>query len=207
MSLSFHFRDIANNITLCGKSQCWDEDKEEFITSYGPVKLQLEHSLISLSKWEQKWHKPYLSTEKDKEMLIDYIRCMTIGKVDPEVYNHISPKNIDEVGEYLSDPMTATCFNDKKVGGAPARTGKLNGEVIYGDISHIDNLTMTGNLRVGGTTTSLGKMYANNGLEVNGNTTIDGTLGVSGTATFSSDVIANRNLTDEDTVVIQYTQS
>ena len=120
----------------------WDEDKEEFITSYGPVKLQLEHSLISLSKWEQKWHKPYLSTEKDKEMLIDYIRCMTIGKVDPEVYNHISPKNIDEVGEYLSDPMTATWFNDKKVGGAPARTGKLNGEVITAEILYYDMFSM-----------------------------------------------------------------
>ena len=71
--------------------------------------LQLEHSLVSLSKWEAKWHKPYLSRKAMTiEETIDYIRCMTLTQnVDPNVYKAITPSNLKTVTEYIDDPMTA----------------------------------------------------------------------------------------------------
>lgn len=91
----------------------WDERIEEFV-SIKEQTLQLEHSLVSLSKWESKWHKPFLSdTDKTLEETIDYIRCMTITQnVKPEVYMFISKENVDQIYEYINDPMTATTFND-----------------------------------------------------------------------------------------------
>ena len=89
----------------------WDESVQEFVYSK-PQTLQLEHSLISLSKWESKWHKPFLSkTEKTTEETIDYIRCMTLTQnVKPEVYSNLSVENILQVNEYIENPMTATTF-------------------------------------------------------------------------------------------------
>ena len=71
-------------------TELWDERKEEFV--YVKEKtLQLEHSLVSLSKWESKWNKSFLSSsDKTNEEIIDYIRCMTITQnVDPEVYTRL----------------------------------------------------------------------------------------------------------------------
>ena len=76
--------------------------------------LSLEHSLVSLSKWESKWKKPFLSNkEKTQEETIDYIRCMTITtNVDPEVYYRIPRSVIKQINEYIADPMTATTFSE-----------------------------------------------------------------------------------------------
>jgi hypothetical protein len=76
--------------------------------------LQLEHSLISLTKWESKWHKPFLD-KKDKtdEEIQDYIRCMTLTQnVNPEVYKHIPKIVMKQIFEYIEDPMTATWFGN-----------------------------------------------------------------------------------------------
>ena len=91
----------------------WDERIEEFVSTKEQM-LQLEHSLVSLSKWESKWHKPFLSDkEKTFEETIDYIRCMTITQnVKPEVYLFLTKENVDQIYEYINDPMTATTFND-----------------------------------------------------------------------------------------------
>lgn len=91
----------------------WDEGIEEFVSTKEQT-LQLEHSLVSLSKWESKWHKPFLSDkEKTFEETIDYIRCMTITQnVKPEVYLFLTKENVDQIYEYINDPMTATTFND-----------------------------------------------------------------------------------------------
>ena len=91
----------------------WDERIEEFVSTKEQT-LQLEHSLVSLSKWESKWHKPFLSDkEKTFEETIDYIRCMTITQnVKPEVYLFLTKENVDQIYEYINDPMTATTFND-----------------------------------------------------------------------------------------------
>ena len=89
--------------------ESYDEIKEEFSTSKGAT-LLLEHSLVSLSKWESRWCKPFLSKEdKTLEETSDYISCMTITQnVDPNVYCSIPGSIIDEVNNYIDKPMTAT---------------------------------------------------------------------------------------------------
>lgn len=109
-------------------NELYDEKNNRFI----PVKeqkLQLEHSLISLSKWESKWHKPFF-TKKDKtfEEIIDYIKCMTLTQnVNPFVYQCITKKNIEEISEYINDSMTATTFSGKD-------KGKINNEQITSEL-------------------------------------------------------------------------
>lgn len=95
-------------------SELFNDQTGEFESNKGQL-LQLEHSLISLSKWEAKWCKPFLDKKpKTAEETIDYVRCMTLNKnVDPKVYNHLTKENIEDVGKYIDAPMTATWFNDK----------------------------------------------------------------------------------------------
>ena len=98
-------------ITVPISPEGWDETKQEFIEPKSQI-LQLEHSLISLSKWESKWQKPFYSKkEMTDEEALDYIKCMTLNKtVDPDVYNHLTRENIDDVMKYIGNPMTATTF-------------------------------------------------------------------------------------------------
>ena len=72
----------------------WDEIKEEFVEPEVKV-LQLEHSLVSLSKWESRWNKPFLTKqEKTEAELLDYIKCMTLTQnVNPDIYFHLSKEN------------------------------------------------------------------------------------------------------------------
>lgn len=89
--------------------ELWDEVHEEFIRTKEQT-LQLEHSLVSISKWESRWQKAFLGKQKktDEEML-DYIRCMTITQnVDPSVYYRLTNENIKQINEYVSSPMSAT---------------------------------------------------------------------------------------------------
>lgn len=110
-------------------TELWDEKKEEFV--YVKEKtLQLEHSLVSLSKWESKWNKSFLSKrEKTDEETIDYIKCMTITQnVDPEIYNRLPRDVIQQIYEYINAPMTATVFSDNKK--TPSREA-ITSELIY----------------------------------------------------------------------------
>lgn len=101
-------------ITLPAIEQ-WDEEREKFINAKEQV-LQLEHSLVSLRKWESKWHKPFLSKEdKTEEETLDYIKCMTITQnVNPEVYYRLTPNHFQQIHDYINDPMTATTFSENK---------------------------------------------------------------------------------------------
>lgn len=92
--------------------EMWDEAKEEFSYFDGQI-LQLEHSLVSLSKWESNWCKPFLSSDKKTtEEILDYIRCMTITQnVNPKVYDCLSDENFSEIQRYIDAPMTATTFS------------------------------------------------------------------------------------------------
>ena len=75
--------------------------------------LSLEHSLVSLSKWESKWKKPFLTEDnKTQEEAMDYIRCMTINSVDPSVYRRLTPAMIQKINDYIGDPMTATTIRE-----------------------------------------------------------------------------------------------
>lgn len=115
-------------ITVPGRD-FFDPSTGEFV-EFKDTKLTLEHSLISISKWESKWHKPYLSREnKTQEEAIDYIRCMTLnGPVDPRVYRALTKQNVDEIAAYIQDPMTATTI--KRENKRPSREIVTN-ELIY----------------------------------------------------------------------------
>ena len=94
-----------------------DESTSSFVhIKYAKQTLQLEHSLISLSKWEAKWCKPFLSKEeKTKEETLDYVRCMTINQnVDPNVYNGIDNEIMKKIKDYIDAPMTATWFRKEE---------------------------------------------------------------------------------------------
>ena len=99
-------------ITVELSPEGWDEQKQEFVKPKTQV-LQLEHSLVSLSKWESKWCKSFLSNpEKSIEETVDYIKCMTITQnVKPEVYEHLTNAHIQQVSKYVEAPMTATYFS------------------------------------------------------------------------------------------------
>ena len=98
--------------------ELWDEENQEFTCTKATKEqvLQLEHSLLSLSKWESKWCKPFLTKEpKTNEETIDYIKCMTVTpNVDPEIYNHLTNENFKDIEQYIASPMTATYFSDIK---------------------------------------------------------------------------------------------
>lgn len=115
---------------LIHKGEWFDEKKQEFITIKNDVTISLEHSLVSLSKWESKWKKPYLSLDqKTKEEKIDYIRCMTLTQnVDPNIYYCISPLDMAKIDDYINDPMTATTFGDSNKGGTRET---ITAEIIY----------------------------------------------------------------------------
>ena len=106
----------------------WDERLEVFVHSDKKV-LHLEHSLVSISKWEAKWKKPFISNkEMQVEELRDYIKCMTLTQnVNPEVYDNLTPENFSAVTEYINDSMTATWFteNNKHRNNGQAITSEL----------------------------------------------------------------------------------
>lgn len=120
--------------------QMWDEDKEEFVELpgwNGGTTIQLMHSLISISKWEARWHESFLKFIENKEnkpdpvKFLDYIRCMTVTRnVNPDVYDHLTTKNIEQVLQYINDPMTATRINRKNVKGGNSRK-IITSEQIY----------------------------------------------------------------------------
>ena len=92
----------------------WDRKKQEFVEPEYRI-LTLEHSLVSLSKWESKWCKPFLDEKRKMttEESIDYIRCMTLTQnVPPDTYSHLTQENMDEVSKYIAAPMTATWFSE-----------------------------------------------------------------------------------------------
>ena len=93
--------------------QVWDPNKEEFFY-VKETTLRLEHSLLSLAKWESKWHIPFFSTGQSmtREQQLDYLRCMTLDKgVDPNVYQFLTREQMTAVNTYMDDPMTATWFH------------------------------------------------------------------------------------------------
>ena len=115
----------------------WDEVKQEFVQTKEQT-LQLEHSLVSLSKWESKWNKPFLSKEvKTNEETLDYIKCMTISQnVDPNVYNCLTSEHIAQINKYIEAPMTATTFTEDK-------NGKRNREVITAELIYYWMIALT----------------------------------------------------------------
>lgn len=112
-------------------SERYDEANNEFITIEAQT-LQLEHSLVSLSKWESKWRKSFMEKFKKSshEEVVDYIKCMTLTEnVNPNVYDGLTQQNIDDIVAYINDPMTATTIRER----ASSRGGReiVTAELIY----------------------------------------------------------------------------
>lgn len=114
--------------------ELFDEATSSFISTKEQT-LQLEHSLVSLSKWESKWQKPFLGSDLSPSEQADYIRCMTITQnVDPTIYNYIPRHILMEIKAYIESPMTATWFSDDKRKARPkGRFGRqvVTSELIY----------------------------------------------------------------------------
>lgn len=112
-------------------SEFFDESTGEF-TKNKPTILNLEHSLLSVSKWESKWHVSFFSDKpKTLAQSIDYVRCMTINRdVDPIVYTRLTNEHFKKINDYNEDPMTATTFakdpNEKK-----GSKDIITSEIIY----------------------------------------------------------------------------
>lgn len=118
-------------ITIPAKSDVWDEENEKFISTEETT-IVLEHSLLSLSKWESKWKKSFLSdiVKKTNEEIFDYIRCMGIEEYDPMFFNSLSREDINRISNYINDPMTATTIKDVNGGKGHSRDIITN-EIIY----------------------------------------------------------------------------
>lgn len=114
-------------------SELWDEENEVFIQTRA-VTLNLEHSLLAISKWESIYKKPYLEqTQFTQEEDADYIKCMTITpNVDNDTYYAIvnNAECMSKIRKYIDDPATATFFNEKgkKTGHS---SEKITSELIY----------------------------------------------------------------------------
>lgn len=112
------------------QQELWDAEKREFINIKEQT-LQLEHSLISLSKWESKWCKVFLSgKDKTYEEILDYIKCMTLTpNVKQETYLCLTEENVAAIQEYIGAPMTATYFSNEHAG-RPSQE-QVTSELIY----------------------------------------------------------------------------
>lgn len=110
------------------KQEAYNEDTREFY-QIPETKLVLEHSLISISKWESIWHVPFIGNKNiTPEQAFSYIKCMTINTQPNEmVYNMLNQEHMKMIDEYMQNPMTAQKFYNEKKG----RPGEITSELIY----------------------------------------------------------------------------
>lgn len=110
-------------------SENYNEERNEFITE--TFRIELEHSLLSLSKWESKFNKAFLTnSDKTPEELLWYVEAMTITpNVPPEVFLKLTEKNIDEISTYINSKQSATHFPEMPA--KPGRRETVTSELIY----------------------------------------------------------------------------
>lgn len=115
-------------ITIPG-AELFDEKTNEYIYTKETT-ITIEHSLVSVSKWEAKWEIAFLNAKMTREQSIDYIRCMTITQnVDPNIYKAIPNSLLKEINDYIDSKQTATWFNEKNNRAQRPRT--VTSELIY----------------------------------------------------------------------------
>ena len=110
-------------------NEFFDEEKEEFVV-LKDQNLVLEHSLLSISKWESKWKKPFLNTKLNMNEFIDYIRCMTVNSpINPLVYTQLNDRQLKRIRSYIDDPKTATTIKKRRI--TASRGRNTTSELIY----------------------------------------------------------------------------
>ena len=126
------------------EKEMWDESRGEFIT-FEERKLTLEHSLVSLTKWESKWCKPFLSPEeKTQEEIMDYVRCMIMDEVvEDEIAYAFTPADMKKVEEYIAKDQTASTIPETKDSSEPRSNELMTSELIYYYLGQIQCLTTT----------------------------------------------------------------
>jgi len=106
----------------------------EFLTIKGG-KVSLEHSLLSISKWEAKHHKYFLNNKTlTQSEILDYIRCMVVkSTVDNRVFYYLDNRTLSAINDYMNDPMTATWFGSQNEGqpGNTVRGKIVTSELLY----------------------------------------------------------------------------
>ena len=116
-----------------GVSELFDETTSQFIQTEGTT-IELEHSLVSLSKWESKFEKPFLvKDKKEANEILEYIKMMTLTpNVNPEIYDQLTSSQYQQIDDYINAKMTATWFNEDKGPGrkGPARE-TITSELVY----------------------------------------------------------------------------
>jgi len=113
-------------------TRLWNVKTEEFTTTK-ECTFMIEHSLISISKWESTWHIPFISDKpKTNEQTIDYVKCMTITQnVKPEAYAGLTKGNLEAISNYIQDSRTATWFGKPRVPPKPQKKETVTSELIY----------------------------------------------------------------------------
>lgn len=113
-----------------GSTEAFDESKNEFVTIPG-YKLELEHSLASISKWESTWEKAFLSAgKKTDEETIGYIKAMCLSPdVPDQVFEKLSTDNLKQIYKYIDAKMTATWF--KETPNQPPAREIITAEIVY----------------------------------------------------------------------------
>lgn len=111
--------------------EVWDQAKEEFITIPEHT-LLFEHSLLSISKWEAKFCKPFLVENLNAEESIEYFKCMLITQnVDTSFFKYLPPKIVKQLTDYIASPMTATTFSNNTTNSGPRDRTIITSELIY----------------------------------------------------------------------------
>lgn len=110
--------------------ELFDNETQKFSTTETTV-LELEHSLVSLSKWESKWNIPFLGRdEKTNAQIIDYVKLMTLTPdVPDEVYLRLSDENYEQINGYINSKQTATWFREDP--NSPKNREIITAEIIY----------------------------------------------------------------------------
>lgn len=117
------------------------DEKDQIFRTTNETVLKLEHSLISLSKWESKWQKPFLVEDNKRTgaELLDYIRCMCISNVDEIILQTLNQDEFTIITDYINAPMTATTISYH---GRSSRPGNKKGQVVTSELIYYWMITL-----------------------------------------------------------------